>query len=98
MSDFREYLNEQLKDPEFQREYDALEPEYQLINAILDARKSRNMTQKQLAERTGLSQGDISKLENGNTNPTIKLLHRIAEGLGMTLHFEFVPKEVMKRK
>ena len=56
------------------------------------------MTQKQLAERTGLSQGDISKLENGNTNPTIKLLHRIAEGLEMTLHFEFVPKEVMKRK
>lgn len=98
MSDFRRYLDEQLKDPEFRAEYEALEPEYQLINAILDARKSQNMTQKQLAERTGLSQGDISKLENGSTNPTVKLLHRIADGLGMTLRFEFVPKEPAKRE
>ena len=44
---FRVTLNERLKDENFKSEYDALEPEYQLINAILDCRKEMNMTQKQ---------------------------------------------------
>ena len=50
---FRVTLNERLKDENFKSEYDALEPEYQLINAILDCRKEMNMTQKQLSEATG---------------------------------------------
>ena len=60
---FRVTLNERLKDENFKSEYDALEPEYQLINAILDCRKEMNMTQKQLSEATGIAQGDISKIE-----------------------------------
>ena len=64
---FRVTLNERLKDENFKSEYDALEPEYQLINAILDCRKEMNMTQKQLSEATGIAQGDISKIENGRS-------------------------------
>lgn len=87
---FRETLNEQLKDPEFKKEWDALEPEYQIIKAMLDAREEQGVTQKQLASITGIPQADISRLENGNANPSLKTLKRLAEGMGMKLKLEFV--------
>ena len=93
MSDFRSYLNEQLKDEEFRAEYEKLEPNFSIIQAVIDARKTNNMTQKELSERTGIAQSDISKLENGNSNPTISMLQRLAEGMGMTVKLQFVPKQ-----
>ena len=78
-----EALNEQMKDESFKKEYEALAPEYEIISSLIDARKSCNVTQKQLAETTGIAQSDISKIENGSGNPTIKLLKRLADGLGM---------------
>ena len=93
MSDFRSYLNEQLKDEEFRAEYEKLEPEFSIIQAVINARKTNNMTQKELSERTGIAQSDISKLENGNSNPTISMLQRLAEGMGMTVKLQFVPKQ-----
>lgn len=92
MSDFREYLNEQMGNPEFKKEWDALEPEFNAIQAIIDARKSMNMTQKELAERTGIDQSDISKIETGNANPSLSTLKRLAEGMDMILRLEFIPK------
>ncbi len=92
MSDFRDYLEKQLQDPEFKKEWDDLEPEYNMMQAIVDARKRSNLTQKELAERTGIDQADISKLENGNANPTLAVLKRLADGMGMVLKLEFVPK------
>lgn len=50
-----------------------------VIRAIVDARTSQNMTQKELAERTGINQADISKLENGTRNPSVNLLKRLAD-------------------
>lgn len=88
---FRETLNEQLKNPEFKKEWDALEPEYQIIKAMLDTRNEKAMTQKQLADITGIPQADISRLENGNANPSLKTLQRLADGMGMKLKLEFVP-------
>ena len=88
---FRETLNERLQDPAFQAEWNATEPEYQLIRAMLNARREKALTQKQLAELTGVPQADISRIENGNANPSLKTLQRLAEGLGMTLKLEFVP-------
>ena len=82
-----------MKDPEFVREWEAIQPELDIMRAIIDARASQNLTQKELAERTGINQADISKLENGTRNPSINLLKRLADGLGMTLKIEFVPKE-----
>lgn len=86
------YLQEQLQDPEFAREYEAIQPEMDIIKAIVDARTSQNLTQKELAARTGINQADISKLENGTRNPTINLLKRLADGMRMSLKIEFVPK------
>ena len=74
------------------KEYDAIQPEMNVIRAIVDARTSQNLTQKELAERTGINQADISKLENGTRNPSINLLKRLAEGMDMVLKIEFVPK------
>jgi transcriptional regulator with XRE-family HTH domain len=86
-------LEKQLEDEEFRKEYEAIQPEIDIIRAIIDARTSQNMTQKELAERTGINQADISKLENGTRNPSVNLLKRLAEGMGMTLKIEFVPKQ-----
>ena len=94
LSDFRNYLNEQLKDEEFREEYEKLAPEFSIIQAVIDARKESNLTQKELSERTGIAQSDISKLENGNSNPTLGMLKRLAEGMNMTVKLEFVPKQV----
>lgn len=93
MKTLQKYLDEQMKDPEFRKEYEAIQPEMDIIRAIVDARISQNMTQKELAERTGINQADISKLENGTRNPSVNLLKRLADGLGMALKIEFVPKQ-----
>lgn len=91
MTRFEDFLAEQLKDPEVKAEYDALEPEFTLMQAIIDARKQTGMTQKQLSEKTGIAQSDISKLESGNGNPSLKTIQRLAAGLGMKVKIEFQP-------
>lgn len=91
MTTFNDFLNEHLQDPEFKAEYDALEPEFTIMQALIDARKSTGLTQKQLAEKTGIAQSDISKLESGNGNPSLKTIQRLANGLGMRVKLEFQP-------
>ena len=93
MKTLKEFKDEQMQYFEFVKEYEAIQPELDVIRAIVDARTSQNMTQKELAERTGINQADISKLENGTRNPSVNLLKRLAEGLGMALKIEFVPKQ-----
>lgn len=91
MRNFNEILNEQMKDPEFKAEFEALQPEFQVIRAMIEARKSQKLTQQQLADRTGIDRADISKLENGNANPSLKMLKRLATGMGMSIKVEFIP-------
>lgn len=88
---FDDYLNEQLKDPEFKKEWDDIQPEMDVIRAMIDARIAQNLTQNDLAKRTGINQADISKLENGTRNPSLKMLKRLAAGMGMQLKIDFVP-------
>ena len=90
---FRETLNEQLRDPGFKAEWDALEPERQIMRAIVEGRDEQALTQKQLSEMTGITQADISRFESGTGNPSLRTLKRLAEGLGMSLKVEFVPKK-----
>ncbi|MBR3507193.1 MAG: helix-turn-helix transcriptional regulator [Lachnospiraceae bacterium] len=93
MRTLNDMLSEQMKNEGFRKEYEAIQPEMEVIRAIIEARTSQNLTQKELAERTGIHQSDISKLENGTRNPSVNLLRRLAEGMGMTLKIEFVPKQ-----
>jgi toxin-antitoxin system, antitoxin component, xre family len=93
MKRFDTFLEEQMKDPDFKNEFENLQPELDVIRAIVDARTSQNLTQKQLSERTGINQADISKLENGTRNPTLNMLKRLAKGMNMELKIEFTPKQ-----
>ncbi len=93
MKNFDDFLENQLQDEGFRKEYESMQPEFDVIKAMVAARTSQNLTQKELAERTGIHQADISKLENGTRNPSLNLLKRLAEGMGMVLKVEFIPKE-----
>ena len=96
MKNFDDFLENQLQDEEFRKEYESMQPEFDVIKAMVAARTSQNLTQKELAERTGIHQADISKLENGTRNPSLSLLKRLAEGMGMVLKVEFIPKGKQK--
>ncbi|MBQ2183866.1 MAG: helix-turn-helix transcriptional regulator [Lachnospiraceae bacterium] len=86
-----------MKDPEFAKAYVEMQPEMEVIRALIDARISQNMSQKELSEKTGIAQTEISKLENGTRNPSIKLLQRLADGMDMVLNVTFTPKETMMK-
>ncbi len=92
MRTVRDSLNKRMKDEGFRREYEAIQPEMDIIRAIVEARQSKHITQKELATRTGINQADISKLENGNRNPSLNMLKKLAAGLDMSLKIEFVPR------
>ena len=93
MKSLKQYKEMQMENPEFVKEYESIQPEMDVIRAIIEARTSQNITQKELAERTGINQADISKLKNGTRNPSVNLLKRLADGMGMVLKIEFVPKQ-----
>ena len=88
---FDHFLKKQLEAPDVRAEYEALEPEFALIQALIDARTQAGLTQQQLSARTGIAQSDISKFENGNGNPSLKTLRRLAAGMGMRLSIQFEP-------
>ena len=89
MKEFDEFYNELMSDPEVRKEYDALEPEFQLVRELIRARREAGLTQKELAEKTGIQQTNLSRIENGNGNPSVMTLNRIAQGLGKKLVITF---------
>ena len=91
MSDLQILTEELMQDPEFAKEYEAIQPEINITRAILDARINAGMTQTELSEKSGISQADISRLENRTRNPSLNLLKRLAEAMDSTLHIEFIP-------
>lgn len=92
MTSLNDFRNELMKDLSFRKEYEALQPEMDITRAILDARIQAGLTQTELSKKTGISQADISRLENGTRNPSLALLKRLAEAMNMTLRIEFIPK------
>ena len=90
---YSNYKKKALKNPKVKEEYDALGPEYDLIQTMIDARINQGITQKELSKSTGITQADISRIENGTRNPSLAMVKRLADGLGMKLKLEFVPKD-----
>ena len=93
MSSYKEYKNKALKDASVKQAYNELGPEYDIIQAMIDVRKAQNMTQKDLSEVTGITQADISRIENGTRNPSLEMVKRLAAGMGMQLKLEFIPSK-----
>ena len=85
-------LHEQwMKDPEYVKEYDALEEEFALADAFIRARAQADLTQEQVAERMGTTQAVIARLESGRTKPSTRTLERFAKATGTRLRIAFEP-------
>ena len=78
-----------MKDPEFKAAYDALGPEFELMEAVIAKRIEKKMTQKQLAHKIGTKQSAIARLESGGSNPSLAFLRKVAGALGVGLHISF---------
>ncbi|MDO4571548.1 MAG: helix-turn-helix transcriptional regulator [Planctomycetia bacterium] len=89
MKTFDDFLEEQLQDPEFREEYESLEPLYAMKRQLIQYRIDHNLTQAQLAERLGMKQSALARLESGQTVPTLRTLQRIARGLEKKLVVTF---------
>ena len=89
MSDFRKHLEHSLDDPEFQKEWEAQAPEREVARRIVEARMAQGMTQVELAEACGMKPANLCRLENGNGNPSVATLNKIAQGLGCKLEITF---------
>jgi len=83
-----------MKDPEFRREFEALQPEFELARQIIDARIQKNLSQAEIAERIGTKQAAISRIENLNANPSLDFLKRLASALDRTLEIRFNERKV----
>lgn len=90
MSDFRNYLHDNLENPEFAQEWQEQAPERQIVAQIVAARKEEGLSQRELAERCGMKPSNLSRIENGNGNPSLMTLLKIAHGLGKQLKISFV--------
>lgn len=87
--DFDEFLKESLKNPKIRREYEKLQPEYEIVSAIIRARIEKDLTQKDLAKKLGTKQSAIARIESGKANPTIAFLKKLANALDSNLEIKF---------
>ena len=93
MGDLQNLTKELLKDQEFKKEFEKLQSERDLTMSLVRARKEAGLTQEELSKKTGISQADISRLENGTGNPSLALLKRIAEAMNSELIIDIVPRK-----
>lgn len=89
MSDFRKHLEHSLEDPEFKREWESQSAERGVMRQIVEARIAAGMTQAELADACGMKPSNLCRLENGNGNPSVATLEKIARGLGRRLVITF---------
>ena len=85
---FKEYKKKVLKSSDLLKEYNELEPQYELIKELIKYRVDHNITQQQLANKTGIPKSNISRFESGKHSPSLKLLFKIAQGLGKEVIFQ----------
>lgn len=90
MTTLAEYHAELMKDPEYAEAYEALQPEYDIVKALITTRADEDLTQKELAERCGMKQSAFARIESGNANPTLSTLKQLAKGMGKQLRISFV--------
>ena len=88
--EFKKYLDKQLENEEFKKEWEEFQPELQLMKQVIGERMEQNISQRELADRMGTKQANISRLENGNANPSLDFLKRLAKALGKKLEIKLV--------
>ncbi len=85
MKTWKNFKKELLQDKKVTREYENLEPRYQLVSQLIEARVKKGITQKELANRIGTKQSAIARLESGVSNPSIAFLEKVTSALGSKL-------------
>ncbi|MCX6816326.1 MAG: helix-turn-helix transcriptional regulator [Candidatus Beckwithbacteria bacterium] len=88
---FKKVLQEDLKNPEFRREYEKLQPEFTVIRAMIEARMKKGITQRKLAAKLKTKQSVISRLETGRGNPSVHFLQKLAAAFDSVLEINFRP-------
>jgi ribosome-binding protein aMBF1 (putative translation factor) len=89
MGTWKQFKQQLLADPEVKAEYDKLQPEFAVLEAIIKARQEKGLTQAQLAQKMNTTQSAIARLESGNANPSINFLKRFATAIGARLEIRF---------
>lgn len=90
MKSFKKLKSELLKDAATKKLYRQLGPKYQVIRQLINARISRNITQKSLAQKIGTKQSSIARFESGSTNPTLEFLQSLTTALGRKLEVKVI--------
>lgn len=85
-----EWAREKMKDPAFKAAYDALEEEFALASALIEARSQADMTQEEVAKAMGTTQATVARLESGRNMPSTRTLERFARATGTRLRISFV--------
>lgn len=89
MTDWKNLRKELLKDPEFKAEYEKMQPKFEAVSALIEARLKKGLTQEALARKIKTKQSAIARIESGNANPSIGFLQKLAEALGKKLIIRF---------
>ena len=82
-----------MKEPKYRKAYQALEEEFVLASAVIDARNRDGLTQQELARKMGTTQPVVARLESGGTRPSMRTLERLAKATGSRLLISFQPRE-----
>ncbi|MGH6916172.1 MAG: helix-turn-helix domain-containing protein [Geminicoccaceae bacterium] len=86
------------KDPEYVAAYDALEEEFELAAALIEARSRAGLTQEQVAQRMGTTQAVVARLESGRGKPSTRTLERFAKATNSRLRIFFEPPTGAQRE
>ena len=92
MTSLDELKKKALQDPEVKAKYDRLEPEFRLASILIEARTKAGLSQEQLAQRMGMKQAGVARIESGRYNPSMKTLQRYAEATGHKLQISMEPQ------
>lgn len=89
---WKEHKKKLLKNPEFRKEYEGLEPEYKLASALIRLRLAKGLTQEQLAKLLNTKQESIARLESGDSLPSLTTVKKVADALDAELEISLRPK------
>lgn len=85
MKTLEDFKKEAFKRPGVRKAYAEMQPEIQIIRALIISRNKKGMTQRKLAQKIGITQSALARFEIGGVNPTLSFLQKITSGLGLKL-------------
>lgn len=89
---YNQFQTKLLSNPGVKEAYEDLQPEFAIVQALIDARVNKKISQEELAKRMGTGQAVISRLENANASPSLSLIKRLANALELKVELKFTPR------